>query len=225
MFLTIVSRLIGGLLVTLELAAVVLIVGTIVGTLGGVLFVWGTRPLRAVISGLIFLIRGIPLLAQIFFVFFVLPLVGLTFSAFTSAALALSIFASATIMEIVRGAIQSIPHGQIEGAMSLGFLYNQALRTIILPQALRIALPPLVTQYVFLVKATSLISLVGVPELMGVGREIIERTLLGFEVMTAIWLMYTGVCYPLTVLGRRLEAMAQKGVRSARVSAPVEQIG
>ncbi len=215
--------LLRGLGITLELAAIVLAVGTAAGILGGVLFVWGGRPTRALMSGVIFLVRGIPLLAQIFGVFFVLPLIGLTFSPFVSAALALSIFASATITEIVRGGIQSIPHGQLEGAISLGFRYGQAMRTIILPQAFRLVLPPLVTQFVFLIKATSLISLLGVAELMYAGREVIERTLLGFEVMTMIWVMYTAVCYPLTVLGRRLEAVAQKGFRATPMRVPLEE--
>jgi polar amino acid transport system permease protein len=206
-------QLLRGLMITLELAAIVLAVGTVAGIFGGVLFVWGGRPVRALMSGFIFIVRGIPLLCQVFIVFFVLPLIGLRFSPFVSAALALSIFAFATITEIVRGGIQTIPHGQFEGAISLGFRYWQAMRTIILPQAFRILLPPLINQFVFLIKATSLISLLGVAELMYTGREVIERTLLGFEVMMMIWFIYTAVCYPLTLLGRRMEALAQKGVR------------
>lgn len=207
--------LLRGLAVTLELAAVVLVLGTVGGVLGGTLYVWAGWPIRALLTGFVFVTRGVPLLVQVFGMFFILPLVGLKFSGFTSAALALSLFATATITEIVRGGIEAIPRGQLQAALSLGFLYAQAMRTIVLPQAARIILPPLVSQFVFLVKGTSLVSLVGVAELMYSGREVIERTLLGFQIMAMIWLIYTVICYPLTALGRRLEARMQRGLRPA----------
>lgn len=207
--------LLRGLAVTLELAAVVLVLGTVGGVLGGILYVWAGRTVRTLVTAFVFVARGVPLLVQIFAVFFILPLFGLKFSGFTSAALALSVFATATITEIVRGGIEAIPRGQLQAALSLGFLFAQAMRTIVLPQAARIILPPLVSQFVFLVKGTSLVSLVGVAELMYSGREVIERTLLGFQIMAMIWLIYTVICYPLTALGRRLEARVQRGLRPA----------
>ena len=201
--------LLRGLVVTIELAAIVLAIGSVCGVLGGVLWVWGGPVMRWTFTGVIFVVRGIPLLVQVFIVFFLLPLFGLKLSAFVSAALALSIFATATITEIVRGGIESVPRGQIDAAMAVGFSPAQAMRFVVLPQAMMSILPPLITQFVFLVKTTSIISLLGVPELMLSGREVIERTLLGFEVMTMIWILYTAICYPLTVLGRRLEAVLQ----------------
>lgn len=203
-----------GMQVTLELAALVLAIGTIFGVLGGAFSVWGGRWLRTAIALLVFLTRGIPLLVQVFIVFFILPLMGLDLSAFVSSALALSIFATATITEIVRGGIRSVPYGQMDAALALGFSTRQAAQTIMLPQAMLVILPSLVTQFVFLVKATSIISLLGVPEIMLAGREVIERTLQGLPVMAAIWLFYTAICYPLTVLGRALESMtARRGFK------------
>ena len=212
--------LLRGLLLTLELAAVVLTIGVVCGTLCGVLYVWGGVAVRTILVVLIFLARGIPLLVQIFAVFFILPLMGLELSGFTSAAIALSIFATATITEIIRGGIEGVPSGQLQAAVSMGFRYWAAVRTIVLPQAFRSILPPLITQLVFLIKSTSLLSLVGVSDLMYAGREVIERTLLGFEVMALIWITYTAICYPLTVLGRRLE----KSARIAQVTDPSDAV-
>ena len=206
--------LLRGLAVTLQLAALVLVIGVVCGTFCGVLYVWGGVVVRTMLLVLIFLARGIPLLVQIFAVFFILPLMGLRFSGFTSAAIALSIFATATITEIVRAGIEGVPSGQLQAAVSVGFRYWAAVHTIVLPQAFRSILPPLVTQLVFLIKSTSLLSLVGVSDLMYAGREVIERTLLGFEVMALLWITYTAICYPLTVLGRRLERSAQPGFSS-----------
>jgi His/Glu/Gln/Arg/opine family amino acid ABC transporter permease subunit len=194
----------------------VLIIGTVGGILGGVLWDISGRAVRAVFTLGITLSRGIPLLVQVFIVFFILPFFGIRLSGFTTSVVALSLFAGATITEIVRGGIMAVPHGQIDAAKSIGFTYPLAMRIVILPQAFRSILPPLITQFVFLIKATSIISLLGVPELMLAGREVIERTLLGFEVMTMIWLFYTVICYPLTVVGRRLEANLQRrGFRPA----------
>jgi len=159
----------------------------------------------------IFVSRGLPLLVQIFFVYLVLPFLGIRFSAFFSATLALSLFAVATISEIGRGAIEGVQQGQVRAAKALGMRPWQINAFVILPQAFQSMLPPLVAQFVLLIKATSLVSLVGVTELMMTGREIIEREVSGFEVMLLIMMIYTVVCWPLSYLGRRLQTrMAQR---------------
>ena len=211
-----VAPLMRGLLVTVELAALVLVLGTVGGILGGVLWGIAGPVVRAAITIAIMLSRGIPLLVQVFIVFFVLPFFGVVLSGFTTAVVALSLFAGATITEIIRGGILAVPHGQMDAARSVGFTYYQVMRIVILPQAFRSILPPLITQFVFLIKATSIISLLGVPEIMLAGREVIERTLLGFQVMAMIWLIYTAICFPLTIVGRRLEAdLQRRGFRPA----------
>ena len=108
-------------------------------------------------------------------------------------------------MEIVRGGIDAVPKTQIQAALSLGFSFSSAMRIVVLPQALRSMTPSLVNQAVFMVKATSVVSLFGVTEFLYVSKEQIERTLMGFEIMAIVWVAYTLVCYPLTVLGRRFE--------------------
>jgi polar amino acid transport system permease protein len=118
---------------------------------------------------------------------------------------ALTIFASVTIAEIFRGGILAVPRSQTEGALALGLSPLRAFVLIVLPQALRVVLPGMISQFIFLIKASALISLLGVSEMMHVGREIIERTLQGFEVMSLIWILYTLVCLPLGIFGRWLE--------------------
>ncbi|HMK68164.1 MAG TPA: amino acid ABC transporter permease [Stellaceae bacterium] len=202
---SVILQLLGGLLESLKLAIVVLTLGSLGGLLLGGFGALGGRPGRYVVNVLLYFVRGIPLLIHAFAVFYVLPLFGLRLPPFTSAALALSIFASVTISEIIRGGIVSVPSSQVEAALALGFTRLKAFLLVVLPQALRFVVPPMVGQFVSLIKATSIISLLGVSELMYSGREIIERTLQGFEVMTLIWLLYTAVCLPLSAWGRWLE--------------------
>lgn len=191
---------------TLLLSVVSIAVGSVIGTALGCLYVWGGRIARALLFSLAALVRGIPLVVQVFAVFFVLPLYGLKFSAMTSAAIALTGFASITIMEIVRAGIAAVPREQYQAAISLGFTFRDALTTVVMPQAFRVMTPGLVNQGVFLVKATSVVSLFGVTEFMFVAKEQIERTLLGFEIMALVWIAYTVICYPLTQIGRHFEA-------------------
>lgn len=203
--LTIMPLLLRGFGVTLLLTVLSLGIGTVFGTLLGCLYAWGGRVLRAVLFVFVTVVRGVPLVVQVFAVFFVLPAYGIKFSAVTSAAIALSLFASFTIMEIVRGGIEAVPREQFQAALSLGFSFTGAMRTVVLPQALRSMTPALVNQAVFMIKATSVVSLFGVAEFLYVSKEQIERTLMGFEIMAFVWIAYTIVCYPLTALGRRVE--------------------
>lgn len=184
-----VLTLLHGLAVTLQLAAVVLAFGTAGGVVLGIASAYGGAPARLFVGTLLYLARGLPLLIQVFAIFYLLPLFGPTLDRFSTAAVALGAFAAMTISEIVRGGLVAIPKGQIEAAYSLGLKRLATIRLIILPQALRVLLAPLIGQFVFLVKATSIISLLGVPELMFSAREIIERDLEGFKVMTLVWLL------------------------------------
>lgn len=202
-----------GLAVTLELAVLVMVLATIGGFLLGLMQFMSGRTIRAAIFGVALVVRGVPLIVQIYAVFFVLPMIGLTFSAFISATIALSLFYSVTIGEIVRGGLEGVPRGQMQGALALGFLPWQAVRVIVLPQTLRAILPPLVNQYVSSIKGTALVSLVGVEEFMQTGREAIDRTLLTIQILAFVWLGYTLVCYPLTLLGRYLERRVNRGFR------------
>ncbi len=213
---TIALRLLLGLSASLELAVVVLLFGTFGGLILSTVANFCGRPGRIVITATLYLARGIPLLVWIFAIFFVLPHFGLRFSAFTTAAVALTIFASVTISETFRGGILAVPRSQTEAALALGLSPLRAFVLVVLPQALRVVLPGMISQFVFLVKASALISLLGVSEMMHVGREIIERTLQGFEVMSLIWIFYTLVCLPLGLFGRWLERRLAQPVATVR---------
>jgi His/Glu/Gln/Arg/opine family amino acid ABC transporter permease subunit len=201
-----------GLIVTLELSLMVLLIGTLGGFILGLLHTLKNRLISILILTFVFLSRGIPLLIQIFFIFLVLPLFGILFSAFTSAMLALSIFAGATISEIVRGAVESVPVGQVHAAKALGMRKIKINLYVVLPQAFRSMVPPLIAQYALLIKATSLVSLVGITELLKAGREIIEREVTGFEVMILVMFIYTVVCLSLTFLSNNLQRYFNKGL-------------
>jgi His/Glu/Gln/Arg/opine family amino acid ABC transporter permease subunit len=204
--LALMPLLLQGFGVTLLLTALSIGLGTVFGTLLGCLYAWGGRVVRFLLFLTVTVVRGVPLVVQVFAVFFVLPAYGIKLSAITSAAAALTLFASFTIMEIVRGGINAVPRAQFQAALSLGFSFAGAMRTVVLPQALRSMIPSLVNQAVFMVKATSVVSLFGVTEFLYVSKEQIERTLMSFEIMAIVWIAYTMICYPLTVLGRRFEA-------------------
>jgi polar amino acid transport system permease protein len=202
---TIAPLLLRGFGVTLLLTGISIALGLVFGTLLGCLYAWGGRLLRALLFVMVSAVRGVPLVVQVFAVFFVLPVYGIKLSAVSSAAVALTIFASFTIMEIVRGGIEAVPKAQLQAALSLGFSFAGAMRTVVLPQALNSMMPSLVNQAVFMIKATSVVSLFGVAEFLYISKEQIERTLMGFEIMAFVWAAYTIICYPLTALGRRIE--------------------
>lgn len=213
--LTTLVTLLHGLGVTLELAAVVLLIGAVGGLLLGLLATFGGRPVRAITASMLFLARGLPLLIQVFAIFYLLPLFGPTLDRFATAAVAVGLFASVTNGEVVRGSLLAIPAGQVEAGYALALTRIQTIVLIVLPQALRVIIAPLVGQFIFLIKATSIISLLGVPELMFAAREIIERDLEGFKVMAMVWLLYTAVCLPLSIVGRLIESRLAAPQRQA----------
>lgn len=209
--------LIKGLISTLVLATISIAIGICVGFCLGCISAWSGWAIRTFLYCLVTIVRGIPLVVQIFAVFFVLPMYGIKLSAMASAAIALSLFASFTIMEIVRAGIKAVPHEQYQAAISLGFSFFDTLKTVVLPQATRVMLPGLVNQIVFMVKATSVVSLFGVTEFLFTAKEQIERTMLGFEIMAIVWLIYTIICFPITRMGRALELRLSNGARGLTV--------
>ena len=118
---------------------------------------------------------------------------------------ALTIYAAAFVCEIVRGAIASVPRGQINAAKSLGLRWHTILFDITLPQAMKLSLPPLVSNAVVTVKITSYVAIVGVWELTYAGEEVVERTLAAFQIFSGVMAIYFVICYPLTLLARFLE--------------------
>jgi polar amino acid transport system permease protein len=154
------------------------------------------------------LFQGTPLLMQLFLLFFGLPLLGLRIEAWTTAALGLTLFASAYLAEIWRSGVQALPHGQWDAARSLGLHYILQLRLIILPQAFTITKAPCVGFLVQLIKSTSLTSIIGFEELVRTSNAINNATFEPFTVYGFVALIYFCLCYPLTWYARRLELRA-----------------
>ncbi len=194
-----------GLWMTVTVSGLGLTFGTLAGFLLGILRAsdnkWITLPIGAYVA----LIRGTPFVVQIFIIFFVLPDLGIQLEAFPAAILALSILGTAFICEIVAGGIRAVPEGQWEAAKSSGLNLYQQLRFVIVPQAMRTILPPLVGQYVLLIKDSSVVSVIGVVELTRVGWITVVRIPEGLMVFSLVGILYFAISYPLILLSNRLE--------------------
>jgi len=184
-----------GLWTTLWLSAVASVFGMIIGLVTGLCRVSNNPTLRGLSVTYIELIRGTPLLVQIFIFYFFLGTV-LDISRIVAGISALAIFAGAYVAEIIRAGIQSIPKGQMEAARSLGMNVPQAMIYIILPQAFKRTLPPLAGQFISLIKDSSLVSIIAITDLTKSGREVITSTFATFEiwfVVAFLYLMLTSV--------------------------------
>lgn len=194
-----------GLQWTLVLSLLAFVLGGAVGLL--VLFARtsGSWPLQSLAKGYIELFQGTPLLMQLFMLFFGLSLTGIDISPWLAAALGLTLFTSAFLAEIWRGCVESIPRGQWEASESLAFNYREQMRHVILPQALRIAIPPTVGFSVQVVKGTAVASIIGFTELTKTGTMIANATFDPFVVYGLVALGYFALCWPLSLFARRLE--------------------
>jgi polar amino acid transport system permease protein len=179
------------------------------GAVGGVLvalarsgeFKW----LRLAANGYIRVFQGTPLLMQLFLAFFVPGLFGWSVDPWSAAALGLSLHASAFLGEIWRGAIEVVPRGQWEAATSLGLRYGPKMMLIIVPQAVRIAIPPTIGFLVQLIKGTSLASIIGFVELTRAAQVINNATFRPFTIFALVALIYYLLCRPLSAYSKRME--------------------
>ncbi|MDR6634782.1 polar amino acid transport system permease protein [Phyllobacterium sp. 1468] len=194
-----------GLGMTIALSGISLVLGTILGFALGVLRTSGSRMLDSIIGLWVDLIRGTPFLVQIFLIFFILPELGVELGAFTAGIIALTNLAACFICEIVAAGIRSVPTGQVEAALASGLSQWQRMRQVVLPQAMRVSLPPLVGQYVLLIKDSSVVSAIGLTDLTRVGWLVVQRVPNGLLVFAIVGIGYFVVCYPLILLARRLE--------------------
>ena len=194
-----------GLVITLEISVLVLLIGTLIGIGGGLSLLYGRLPLRWLVRIYVDTIRGIPLLVLIFAIFYGLPLLVTNVSAFTAAVMALSIFCGAHVSEVIRGGVDSIPKGQMEAAKAIGLTFRQRLRYVILPQAISRIIPPWVNTAVELVKASSLVSLVSVVDLMLAIQQIVGRTRETLLLYAVAALLYFLINYIISMIGLRLE--------------------
>jgi len=194
-----------GVWMTVAVAGLSLIFGTIIGFIAGIIRAGRNKPARIIIGAWVDLIRGTPFLVQIFVIFFILPGIGIELDAFPAAVIALTNLTASFITEIVAGGILAVPKGQREAATASGLSHYQQLRFIVLPQAIRSILPPLVGQYVLLVKDSSVVSAIGVVDITRVGWLTVQRIPEGLMVFGLVGLLYFAICYPLINLSGFLE--------------------
>ncbi|PCI29698.1 MAG: ABC transporter permease [SAR324 cluster bacterium] len=196
--------LIEGLITTLELSLYSGIIALIIGLFIGLARVSKNPLFRGLASIYVEVIRGTPLLVQIFIFYFFVGTV-LDFSRFTAGTLALAIFAGAYVGEIIRAGIQAVDKGQMEAARSLGMNYMEAMIHIIMPQALKRVLPPLAGQFISLIKDSSLVSVIAITDLTKAGREVITSTFATFEIWFTIAGMYLVLTFTLSMIIRYIE--------------------
>jgi len=167
--------------------------------------VYGPAATRRAVMLYIKLVQGTPLLVILSLAFFGLPALGFNIKPLTAAGLGLSIYVSAYLGEIWRGCIESVPRAQSEAAECLALDWGQRLAHVVLPQAMKIATPPTVGFMVQIVKNTSLASAIGFVELARAGQVINNSTFQPFVIFVLVAALYFAICYPLSVLSRRLE--------------------
>lgn len=190
---------------TVALTAIALAGGGLLGLVVMVLRVVPLAPANWLATAYIQALQGTPLLGQLFVFYFGFSIFGYDVSAWVAAGAALSFYASAFLAEIWRGCIQAIPRTQWEASAALGLSFLEQLRYVIMPQALRIAIPPTVGFLVQLVKNTSLASVIGFIELTRAGQIVTGATFQPFLVYTCVAAIYFAMCFPLSLLSRRLE--------------------
>ena len=206
-----------GLWMTVAVSGISLIIGTLVGFLWGIVRSSRNRVLKTLIGAWVDIIRGTPFLVQVFIIFFILPEFGIQLEAFPAAVIALTNLAACFICEIVSAGIQAVPWGQKEAATSTGLNWYQQLRYVVLPQSMRVILPPLVSQYVLLIKDSSVVSAIGVVDVTRVGWLTVQRVPQGLLVFGLVALLYFVICYPLIQLSNSLEKRMSPGYTRGKV--------
>jgi polar amino acid transport system permease protein len=194
-----------GLALTLEISAAAVIFGTLLGFAVGILLTYARAPLRLLVRFYVDVMRGTPVLVLILAAFYMPSVIGLSLTATQAGILALALFAGAHIGELVRGALQAIPPGQTEAAKSIGLRFGQIFAYVLLPQALRMMLPPWINTGVELVKGSTLLSVIGVGELLLTTQEIIGRNFMTMEFYVFAGLLYLLVNIGLEQIGRTVE--------------------
>ena len=201
--------LLEGLNMTIQISIFSIIFGTICGIVGALCRISKNLILRSISNVYVEWIRNTPLLIQVLFIYFGLG-VFFNLSPIVASVIALSLFSGAYITEIIRAGIQAVPRGQKEAALSIGMTDFQAMRLIILPQAIKRILPPLAGQFITLVKDSSLVSVIAVTDLTYVAKNIVTTTFRAFEVWLVIAVFYFVLSFTLSLAVRRLESRFAK---------------
>ena len=199
------SVLLHGAVTTITVAVGALAFALVVGLVVALLKMSPFRVVRFVTSAYIELLRGTPALAQLFVIYFGLPDIGIDVAPVTAAIVGLGINGSAYLAEVYRAGIESIHKGQVEAALSLGMTPARAMQYIILPQAVRVMLPPITNFSIVLLKDTALVSVVAAPEIMFYARNLVTETFLSMQVYLLAALIYLSMTIPMARVVAMLE--------------------
>ncbi|SFS35657.1 amino acid ABC transporter permease [Methylobacterium sp. yr668] len=198
--------LLQGVQLTILITIASLVVSTLLGLVWAVMRVSGIAILSGFSAVMINILRGIPIIVQLFYIYFVMPDFGLSLTAVQAAIIGLGIAYSAYQAENFRAGIEAVDRGQVEAALSIGMGWGMTMRRVILPQAIRIALPPYGNIMIMMLKDSSQASTITVAELALQGKLIASSTFKNTSVYTLVALMYLGLSLPLILLVRHFEA-------------------
>lgn len=198
---------------TIPLSLISFAIALVLAVITALLRLYGPAPLRAIAWLYVWIFRGTPMVVQIFIVFFGLPNVGIVLPAFTAAIVTLSLNTGAYASEAIRAAILSIPRGQFEAAQTLNLSRSATFFRVIAPQGFRIALPPLMNDFIDLVKGTSLVFAITLVDVFQVGRQIAASTFEPLILYTEVAAIYLVIVSLLSLLQARLEKRVSRHVR------------
>ncbi len=195
-----------------------LIFACIIGLIFGILSVVHSRVCRAVATIFVYAIRGVPMIVLAFFVFFGVPFFAnnvlgsnVMLTALQAGIICLALNCGAYMAEIIRAGIESVDKGQMEASRSLGLPYWRAMQRVILPQAIRTMIPSIINQFIITLKDTSILSVIGFPELVNSAKNVIANTFNSFAVWAIVAVMYIIVITALSVAAKRVERRLSRG--------------
>jgi polar amino acid transport system permease protein len=208
--------LLGGAWMTVQIAALGSLLAVGFGVASALARLYGPAPLRWLSRTYVEIFRGTSALVQLFWLFFVLPDFGISLEPFTVAVLALGLNVGAYGAEVVRAAIQTVPRGQWEAATAVNMSQGQALRRIILPQAILTMIPPWGNLFIELLKSTALVSLITISDLSFKAQEMNQTTMKTIDIFTLVLLIYLAISLAITIVMRLLENAASRGLARGR---------
>lgn len=197
--------------VTLQVGLIAIATSLLVAVVNATLLVLRTPYLWRLVKAYVELARNTPLLIQLFFVYFALPSLGLKISGFAAAIITMTFMGGAYLTEVLRAGIEAVPHAQLESGRSIGLSEGQLLRHVVLPQAGILSLPALFANFIFLLKETTVVSAVAVPEILYITKNYIALYYKTYEMLTVLTLLCVLLFLPLSLLLRYVERRLQHG--------------
>lgn len=199
------GALLTGFWLTVGVAFLSIVLGTLLGMLVGLSLTYSGRILRSVARLYTDILRGIPVLVLLLAAFYVPAIVGVNLTATQAGVFGLSLFCASHVGEVVRGALQAVPQGQMDAGRAIGLTFRQRLLFVLLPQALRQMIPTWTNAAVEIVKATTLLSIIGAPELIMRTQEVIGRTFLTMPLYVVCGIFYLLLDYSLERFGKYVD--------------------